>query len=211
MINYVTGGEKMNSDKIQHADITISAVSPSQYPDDGLTEIVLAGRSNVGKSTFINTMVNRKKLARTSGKPGKTRTLNFFNIENELFFVDVPGYGYAKVSNAEQNKWGRMMNDYFATREELALGILLVDFRHEPTDLDIQMYDLYKYYDIPVLIVATKADKIKKSKYNKHSSVIRKTLEIEPGDKLFTFSSMTREGRKEIWDEILTYVGDERE
>lgn len=199
----------MNSDKIHYAEITISAVSPSQYPSDGLPEIVLAGRSNVGKSSFINTMVNRKKLARTSGKPGKTRTLNFFNIEHALFFVDVPGYGYAKVSNAEQNKWGRMMTDYFASRDELSLGILLVDFRHVPTEQDIQMYDLYKYYDVPVLIIGTKADKIKKSKYNKHESIIRKTLEIEPEDKFFTFSSATREGRDAIWKEILQYTGDE--
>lgn len=196
----------MNSDKIHYADITISAVSPSQYPDEGMPEIVLAGRSNVGKSSFINTMVNRKSLARTSGKPGKTRTLNFFNIEHELFFVDVPGYGYAQVSNSEQEKWGVMMNEYFATREELVLGILLVDFRHEPTSLDIQMYDFFKYFDIPVLVVATKSDKIKKSKHNKHTSMIKKTLELEPGDTFYTFSSVTKEGRKEIWNEIIAYT-----
>ncbi|MCC5894915.1 MAG: YihA family ribosome biogenesis GTP-binding protein [Alkalibacterium sp.] len=201
----------MNSDRINYAEITISAVSPSQYPEDGLTEIVLAGRSNVGKSSFINTMVNRKKLARTSGQPGKTRTLNFFNIEKELFFVDVPGYGYAKVSNAEQEKWGRMMTEYFATREELALGILLVDFRHEPSDLDVQMYDLYKYYNIPVLVIGTKADKIKKSKYNKHEGIIKRALRFEPEDKFFTFSSLNREGRDEIWEEILSYTRNETE
>lgn len=211
VINFVNGGEEMNSDRINYAEITISAVSPSQYPEDGLTEIVLAGRSNVGKSSFINTMVNRKKLARTSGQPGKTRTLNFFNIEKELFFVDVPGYGYAKVSNAEQEKWGRMMTEYFATREELALGILLVDFRHEPSDLDVQMYDLYKYYNIPVLVIGTKADKIKKSKYNKHEGIIKRTLRFEPEDKFFTFSSFSREGRDEIWEEILSYTRNEME
>ena len=196
----------MNSNKIDYAEITISAVSPSQYPEDGLPEIVLAGRSNVGKSSFINTMVNRKKLARTSGKPGKTRTLNFFNIENELFFVDVPAYGYAKASNAEQEKWGRMMEEYFATREELVLGILLVDFRHEPSEHDILMYDFYKHYDVPVFVVATKADKIKKSKFNKHESVIRKTLKINSTDKFFTISSFTREGRQEVWDAILAHL-----
>jgi len=194
----------MNSDYIDYAEITISAVSPTQYPEDGLPEIVLAGRSNVGKSSFINTMVNRKNLARTSGQPGKTRTLNFFNIENELFFVDVPGYGYAKASNAEQEKWGRMMEDYFATREPLVLGILLVDFRHEPSEHDQLMYDFYKHYDVPVFIVATKSDKIKKSKHNKHESLIRKTLNIDPSDRFFTFSSFNREGRQEVWDAILS-------
>lgn len=201
----------MNSDKIHYADITISAVSPSQYPEDGIPEIVLAGRSNVGKSSFINTMVNRKNLARTSGKPGKTRTLNFFNIEHELFFVDVPGYGYAQVSNAEQEKWGVMMNEYFATREELVLGILLVDFRHEPTNLDIQMYDFFKYFNIPVLVVATKSDKIKKSKHNKHTSMIKKALKLEPEDTFYPFSSVTKEGRTEIWNEILAYTRNGKE
>ncbi|WP_161877936.1 ribosome biogenesis GTP-binding protein YihA/YsxC [Alkalibacterium sp. MB6] len=196
----------MDIEKIHHADITISAVSPTQYPDDGFPEIVLAGRSNVGKSSFINTMVKRKKLARTSGQPGKTRTLNFFNIENELFFVDVPGYGYAKVSNAEQEKWGHMMDDYFATREELVLGVLLVDFRHEPTPLDVQMYDFFKHYGVPVMVVGTKADKIKRSQYNKHESIIKKTLELEPGDTFFAFSSETKEGRTEIWEEILAHT-----
>ncbi|WP_080146349.1 ribosome biogenesis GTP-binding protein YihA/YsxC [Marinilactibacillus piezotolerans] len=194
----------MDIDKIHFAEITISAVSPKQYPEDGLPEIALAGRSNVGKSSFINTMVNRKKLARTSGKPGKTRTLNYFNIENELFFVDVPGYGYAKVSNAEQEKWGEMMNVYFSSREELALSILLVDLRHHPTDLDIQMYDFLKYYDLPVLVVATKADKIKKSRRNKHINQVIQTLELEPEDKVIVFSSETREGREEVWKEILS-------
>lgn len=196
----------MNSNIINYAEITISAVSPSQYPEDGLPEIVLAGRSNVGKSSFINTMVNRKNLARTSGQPGKTRTLNFFNIENELFFVDVPGYGYAKASNAEQEKWGRMMESYFATREELVLGILLVDFRHEPSEHDQLMYNFYKHYDVPVFIVATKSDKIKKSRHNKHESMIKKSLQIDPDDKFFTFSSFTKEGRKEVWDAILAHL-----
>ncbi|MEC6747437.1 ribosome biogenesis GTP-binding protein YihA/YsxC [Marinilactibacillus sp. XAAS-LB27] len=193
----------MNTDKIHYAEIVISAVSPLQYPSDGLPEVALAGRSNVGKSSFINTMVNRKKLARTSGKPGKTRTLNWFNIENSLFFVDVPGYGYAKVSNAEQKKWGDMMNVYFSSREELTLSILLVDLRHHPTELDIQMYDFLKYYDLPVLVVATKADKIKKSRRNKHINQVVQTLQLATEDKVIMFSSETREGREEVWNEIL--------
>ncbi|WP_208559692.1 ribosome biogenesis GTP-binding protein YihA/YsxC [Marinilactibacillus kalidii] len=193
----------MDINKIHYAEIVISAVSPLQYPDDGLPEVALAGRSNVGKSSFINTMVNRKKLARTSGKPGKTRTLNYFDIEHSLFFVDVPGYGYAKVSNAEQQKWGDMMNVYFSSREELSLSILLVDLRHHPTELDIQMYDFLKYYDLPVLVVATKADKIKKSKRNKHINQVVQTLQLATEDKVIMFSSETKEGREEVWNEIL--------
>jgi GTP-binding protein len=201
----------MNVDHISYAEIEISAVSPSQYPDLGIPEIALAGRSNVGKSSFINTLMNRKKLARTSGKPGKTRTLNFFNIEKELFFVDVPGYGYAKVSKTEQEKWGEMMNVYFSTRKELVLTILLVDMRHKPTEHDIQMYDFLKYYDQPVLVVATKADKVKSSRHNKHIKQIKDELELEPEDQLITFSSVTREGKKEVWEKILAHARGESE
>lgn len=196
----------MNIEHIQHAEIEISAVSPKQYPDNELPEIALAGRSNVGKSTFINTLVNRKKLARTSGRPGKTRTINFFNIEEELFFVDVPGYGYAKVSKSEQEKWGKMMDEYFSSREELVLTILLVDLRHKPTQQDQQMYDFLKHYGIPVLVVATKADKVKKAKQNKHISQVKSTLELEPEDSLLLFSSVTKSGKQAVWDKILEYA-----
>lgn len=198
----------MNTEHIHHAEIEISAVSPAQYPKLGLPEIALAGRSNVGKSTFINTLVNRKKLARTSGKPGKTRTINFFNIEEELLFVDVPGYGYAKVSKKEQEKWGTMMNQYFSAREELVLTILLVDLRHKPTEHDIQMYDFLKYYDLPVLIVATKADKIKNSQRNKFTNQVIQTLKLEPEDSIIAFSSVTKEGKQEVWNKILEFKGD---
>lgn len=197
---------KMNTEHIQHAEIEISAVSPQQYPEKDLPEIALAGRSNVGKSSFINTLVNRKKLARTSGKPGKTRTINFFNIEEELFFVDVPGYGYAKVSKTEQAKWGKMMEEYFSSREELVLTILLVDLRHKPTQQDCQMYDFLKHYGLPVLVVATKADKVKKAKQNKHISQVSNTLELESEDSLLLFSSVTKHGKQEVWDTILEYA-----
>lgn len=143
-----------------NAQIVLSAVAKAQYPEDDQPEIALAGRSNVGKSSFINTLLNRKNLARTSSKPGKTQQLNFYNIDDKLRFVDVPGYGYAKVSKAERLKWGKMIEEYLTTRDNLRAVVSLVDMRHEPTADDVQMYDFLKYYDIPVILVATKADKV---------------------------------------------------
>ncbi|QTJ54919.1 ribosome biogenesis GTP-binding protein YihA/YsxC [Dolosigranulum pigrum] len=192
--------------QVNYADILISAVRPEQYPNEGLPEIALAGRSNVGKSSFINTMINRKKLARTSSKPGKTRTLNFFNINHDFLFVDVPGYGYAKVSKSEREKWSQMMEDYFSAREELSLVVQIVDFRHEPTELDIQMYEYLKYFDLPVLIVATKADKIKKSRYNKHLSQLKKALNVDDEDHIVIYSSHTLDGKEEAWSIMLDYI-----
>ncbi len=160
--------------KVHQAEIIISAVSPKQYPETQLPEIALAGRSNVGKSSFINTLIDRKNLARISGKPGKTQTLNFYLIENALHFVDVPGYGYAKVSKTERAKWGKMIETYLTTREQLRAVVSLVDLRHKPSQEDIQMYQFLKYYDIPVIVVATKADKIPRGKWNKHESEIKK-------------------------------------
>lgn len=196
----------MNIEQVQYAEIEISAVSKEQYPETGFPEIALAGRSNVGKSSFINTMVNRKKLARISGKPGKTRTLNFFNIEQRLFFVDVPGYGYAKVSKTEQKKWGKMMEEYFSSRKELRLTILLVDLRHKPTQQDRQMYDFLKFYDLPVLVVATKTDKVKKGKQNKQKNEIIRTLELEEEDDIVLFSSATKHGKEKVWNKILKKI-----
>lgn len=193
--------------QVNFADIVMSAVSPAQYPTEGYPEIALAGRSNVGKSSFINTLLNRKKLARTSSKPGKTRTINFYDINHEFFFVDVPGYGYAKVSKKEREKWGTMMNEYFTQRKELVLTILLVDFRHEPSPEDCQMYDFLKYYDLPVLVVATKADKISTSKWNKHTNVIKAALDFEEDeDQFLIYSSETKEGREEAWKIISSAV-----
>ena len=143
--------------KVHEAEIVISAVSPAQYPDTPLPEIALAGRSNVGKSSFINTLINRKNLARTSSKPGKTQTLNFYLIENTLHFVDVPGYGYAKVSKTERAKWGKMIETYLEQREQLRAVVSLVDLRHAPSQEDVQMYEFLKYYEIPVIVVATKS------------------------------------------------------
>ena len=159
-----------------NADILLSAANKSHYPQDEIPEVALAGRSNVGKSSFINTLLNRKNLARTSGKPGKTQLLNFFNIDDKLRLVDVPGYGYARVSKKEREKWGRMIEEYLTSRENLKAVVSLVDFRHEPSADDVQMYEFLKYYEIPVILVATKADKIPRGKWNNHESIIKKKL-----------------------------------
>ncbi|MGO5580095.1 MULTISPECIES: ribosome biogenesis GTP-binding protein YihA/YsxC [Streptococcus] len=189
-----------------NAEILLSAANKSHYPQDEIPEIALAGRSNVGKSSFINTLLNRKNLARTSGKPGKTQLLNFFNIDNQLRFVDVPGYGYAKVSKTERAKWGRMIEEYLTTRENLRAVVSLVDFRHEPSEDDVQMYEFLKYYEIPVIVVATKADKIPRSKWNKHESVIKKRLDFDKNDDFLIFSSVNKDGLDAAWDAILEKI-----
>ncbi len=186
-----------------NATILLSAVSKAQYPQDDLPEIALAGRSNVGKSSFINTLLGRKNLARTSSKPGKTQQLNFYNIDDKLRFVDVPGYGYAKVSKTERAKWGKMIEEYLTSRENLRAVVSLVDMRHEPSADDVQMYEFLKYYAIPVILVATKADKIPRGKWNKHESMIKKRLEFDPADQFVVFSSETRHGFEQAWDSIL--------
>lgn len=191
---------------VNHADIVISAVQPEQYPKTNLPEIALAGRSNVGKSSFINTLVNRKNLARTSGKPGKTQTLNFYIIEDSLHFVDVPGYGYAKVSKTERAKWGQMIETYLTEREQLKAVVSLVDMRHAPSTEDIQMYEFLKYYNIPVIVVATKCDKIPRGKWNKHESMIKKKLNFDPLDDFIIFSSETKEGKDKAWKAIESYI-----
>ena len=189
-----------------NAEIVLSAVSKAQYPQDEMPEIALAGRSNVGKSSFINTLLGRKNLARTSSKPGKTQQLNFYNIDDKIRFVDVPGYGYAKVSKAERAKWGKMIEEYLTSRENLRAVVSLVDLRHEPTADDIQMYDFLKYYEIPVIVVATKADKIPRGKWNKHESITKKKLNFEASDSFIIFSSETRHGFEKAWDAILRAI-----
>ncbi|ULG71247.1 ribosome biogenesis GTP-binding protein YihA/YsxC [Macrococcus brunensis] len=189
-----------------NVEILISAVKPEQYPDTGLKEVALAGRSNVGKSSFINTMIKRKSMARISSKPGKTQTLNFFNIDEQLVFVDVPGYGYAKVSKTERERWGKMIETYLTTRENLAVVIQLVDIRHEPSQDDVLMYDFLKHYDIPTIIIATKEDKIPKGKVQKHLKVIRQALEIDKNDTLISYSSLSKEKNPVIWQAIASYL-----
>lgn len=189
-----------------NADILLSAANKSHYPQDDIPEVALAGRSNVGKSSFINTLLNRKNLARTSGKPGKTQLLNFFNIDDKLRLVDVPGYGYARVSKKEREKWGRMIEEYLTSCENLKAVVSLVDFRHEPSADDVQMYEFLKYYEIPVILVATKADKIPRGKWNKHESMIKKKLDFDTSDSFIIFSSVTKEGLEKSWDEILDHA-----
>ena len=186
--------------KVQNVELTISAVSPAQYPNEGFPEIALSGRSNVGKSSLINTLINRKGLARTSSQPGKTQTLNFYNIESELYFVDVPGYGYAKVSKKDREKWGQMIERYFSDRPVLRGVISLVDGRHEPTELDCQMIDFLHYYDLPILVCAPKMDKIPRGKWNRTESQIRKKLALNPQDEIVLFSSVTKDGKEEVWN-----------
>ena len=192
--------------KVVSSDIVISAVKPEQYPETDLPEFALAGRSNVGKSSFINKMLNRKGLARISSKPGKTQTLNFYLINEILHFVDVPGYGYAKVSKSERAAWGRMIETYFTTREQLRAVVLIVDLRHPPTADDVMMYDFLKHYEIPCIVIATKADKIPKGKWQKHLKVTRETLDLDQNDHLIVFSSETGEGKDKAWSLLQSYM-----
>lgn len=187
---------------VHNVELVISAVRPDQYPEDGLPEFALAGRSNVGKSSFINKMIGRKSMARISSKPGKTQTLNFYKIEEQLFYVDVPGYGYAKVSKSEREAWGKMIERYITDREQLKAVIQIVDLRHAPSRDDVAMYDFMKHYGIPCIIIATKADKIPKGKWDKHKKVVRETLEMDKRDPLIVFSSETGLGKDAAWQEI---------
>ncbi len=184
--------------KITSAELMISAVRRSQYPGDNLNEFLLLGRSNVGKSSFINTITNNKKLARISQVPGKTRTLNFYLLNDSFYFVDVPGYGYATVNKQEQKRFGLMIEEYLEKRPNLKRVFLLVDLRHKPSEDDILMYKFLKYYRIPTTVVATKADKVPNSKKEKCKKLILDTLALEVGDNFCTFSSETREGKEAI-------------
>jgi len=188
--------------KITQAQFIISAVKPHQYPEDALPEVALAGRSNVGKSSLINKLIMRKNLARTSSQPGKTQQLNYYLVNEMVYFVDFPGYGYAKVSKTQREQFGEMIERYIRDREPLKLQLLVIDIRHEPSAQDKLMYKWLKHYEIPTCIVATKADKIPKSKWDKHIKMIKTTIEADPRDSLVLFSSETGLGREELWDVI---------
>lgn len=188
--------------KILKAELERVAVSKNQYPKDDLLEIAFVGRSNVGKSSFINSMVNRKNLAKTSAKPGKTRTINFYNINNELRLVDLPGYGYAKVSKKEKEKWGKIIEEYLNTRENLIEVILLVDIRHEPTELDVIMYNWIRSYDFRGLVIATKADKISKGKYQKHIKLIKNRLGVDDANLIIPYSAVDKLNSQKVWQII---------
>lgn len=185
----------MNFQKVELSSV---AVRTTQYPTDNLPEFLIVGRSNVGKSSFINTLVNRKSLARTSAKPGKTQTLNFYNIDDMCYIVDVPGYGYATVSNAKQEKFGLMIEEYIMNRPNLKHVFLLIDYRHKPTENDLIMYDFLKYYNLPVTVVCTKYDKVKKSLKDKQNKIIENTIDIAMGDEIIYFSKITKVGRDKI-------------
>ena len=195
---------KLHLDKIISAELEAIAVKPDGYPEANLPEIALAGRSNVGKSSFTNAIMNRKALARTSGKPGKTRTINFYNINNQVRLVDLPGYGYAATSQDEKDRWADYINTYLETRENLKAIFLIVDIRHEPTALDCAMYDYIVHTGIDCVIIATKADKIAKGKYQQAEKVIRKKLKaVHP---VVPFSSSNKYGIDEAKALISQYI-----
>lgn len=185
--------------KIIKSDLHAIAVEPKQYPKDELAEIAFAGRSNVGKSSFINSMINRANLARTSGKPGKTRTINFYIINDEFRFVDLPGYGYAQVSKTERKKWGEIIEKYLVTRDNLREVILIVDIRHEPTDQDVMMYNWIKSFGYTGIVIATKADKISKGNYQKHVKIVKNKLDIKDSNLIIPYSAEKKTNKEEVW------------
>ena len=182
------------------------AVRVSQYPDDNKKEFLLVGRSNVGKSSFINTLVERKNFAHTSSKPGKTQTLNFYLVNDTFYLVDVPGYGYANVSKEKQKKFGLMIEDYIKNRSNLQRVFLLVDYRHKPTEDDILMYNYLKYYNLNISIVATKYDKIKKNGRIKQDKLIKSTLKLGDDEMFIPFSTITKKGREDVLKIIESYL-----
>ncbi len=192
--------------KITDAQLEKIAVNKTQYPDENLYEIAFAGRSNVGKSSFINSMLNRTNIARTSSKPGKTRTINFYNINGEFRFVDLPGYGYAQVSKKEKEKWGYIIEEYLNTRKNLIEVIQLVDIRHEPTEQDILMYNWIKTFNFTGIVIATKADKISKGKYQSNIKIIKNKLQVKESSLIIPYSSSKKTNKDKVWhvfEEIL--------
>ncbi len=187
---------------VNNCAIEKTAVSKDGYPKTGLPEIAFAGKSNVGKSSLINTMLSRKSLARTSGSPGKTRTINFYIVENKLYFVDLPGYGYAKASKAETARWGAMTDEYLAKRKQLRAIILLVDVRHDAGANDIMMLEYLRHYGYKIIIAATKCDKITRNRLPSYIKKLKQSLGLKEGEILIPFSSVTKSGREELWHEI---------
>ena len=185
--------------EINSVELKSIAVRTSQYPEDNLPEFLLVGRSNVGKSSFINTLIERKNYAHTSSKPGKTTTLNFYEVNNRFYIVDVPGYGYALGGKDKQKKFGMMIEEYLKTRSSMRKVFLLVDYRHKPTEDDCLMYNFLKYYNIDVVVVATKYDKVNKNGRVKQDKIINDTLKL-PEDKPFIpFSTVTKKGKEEVY------------
>ena len=183
---------------IKSVEFLTSAVRKDQYPPEDVPEIAFAGRSNVGKSSLINLLTNRKKLAKVSQNPGKTRTINFFTVNGTFRIVDLPGYGYAKVSKAEAEMWGPMMEDYLSSRPDLLKVVQLVDIRHAPSAQDRQMYEYLQYYGLDGLVVATKADKVSRGEAAKNIAVIRRDLKLKKGDRVIPVSALNKTGTEEI-------------
>ena len=188
--------------KINSVSLAVTAVRRSQYPTNNLPEYLLVGRSNVGKSSFINTLINRKNFARTSATPGKTQTINFYLVNEKFYLVDAPGYGYATLSKDKQKKFGLMMEDYLENRKNLKQVFMLIDFRHKPTADDIAMYTYLKYYKIPVTIVATKIDKIGITSHQKQRNMILDSLDLVVGDDFVMFSNVTKDGKDDAIHKI---------
>ena len=178
----------------------------SKIPDNPFNEVAFAGKSNVGKSSMINALLNRKSLARTSAQPGKTQTINFYNVNDAMYLVDLPGYGYAKTSASEKEKWGKMIENYLHTSKKLQAVFLLIDIRHDPSANDKMMYDWMVYQGFTPIIIATKLDKIKRSQIQKNVKAIREGLKVKPGTVIIPFSSETKQGRDELWEVIDSFV-----
>lgn len=188
--------------QIDTVELKSCAVRASQYPDEGLPEFLLVGRSNVGKSSFINTLINRKNFAHTSSKPGKTQTLNFYLVNKKFYLVDVPGYGYAQVSHERQKKFGIMIEEYLKSRESLKCVFLLIDYRHKPTEDDLLMIDFLRYYNLKIKVIATKYDKVGKNSKEKQNKLIKEALKLEEGEDFIPFSTVSKKGRDEVYEII---------
>ena len=192
---------------IKNVSLDIVCGITSKLPDTGKPEVAFAGKSNVGKSSLINGLMNRKSLARTSAQPGKTQTINFYNINDAMYLVDLPGYGYAKVSQSEKEKWGKMIERYLHTSKNLKAVFLLIDIRHEPSANDVMMYEWILNNGFEPIIIATKADKIKRSQLQKYLKMVKDGLKLRPGGKILPYSALTKQGREEIWTLIDELTG----
>ena len=202
-------GQERKQMVIKQAELDIVCGITSKLPDTGMPEVAFAGKSNVGKSSLINGLMNRKSLARTSGQPGKTQTINFYKINGERYLVDLPGYGYARVSQAEKEKWGKMIEKYLHTSKNLKAVFLLIDIRHEPSANDCQMYEWILHNGYEPIIIATKLDKIKRSQIQKQVKAVKEGLGVRPGTAVIPFSAQTKQGREEIWEIMEQLIRDE--
>ena len=191
---------------VKNPKFEISAVGPKQYPSGNLPEIVLAGKSNVGKSSFINTMINRKSLARTSSEPGKTRQINFYNIDSKFYFVDLPGFGYSKMSHTEQEKVGKFIEEYLFSRKNITCIVLLIDIRHKPSENDVMMFNYIRSIGAPHIVIANKADKIAPTKVNSYVEDLRNHLQANSDDIILPFSSEKKIYTDTAWDELEKYI-----